>query len=123
MSHWVLPSKKISPTRNTDFRKYDIDESFTKYYLSELKEIKKKGVEIIILPGMMGLSEYQQEKNYIRKFLRFWNDNGGWLNGRIEDYVVPDDCLQDVCFHLNKEGVDRITQVSIRDIRKIVNNM
>lgn len=123
VSHWTLPSKMIQTTRNTDFTRYDIDKDFTKYYLSKLCEMQDAGVKVVVLPGMMGASEYEQEKDYITRFLRFWKENGGGFDGNVRDYIVPDDCLQDVCFHMNKKGVDRITMTSIRDLKRIMEQM
>lgn len=123
VSHWILPSKQVQPTRNTDFAKYDIDRDFTKYYISKLIEMQDAGVKVVVLPGMMGASEYEQERGYIQRFLQFWKENGGGFDGKVTDYVVPDECLQDVCFHMNKMGVDRITKASIRDIRRIMETL
>jgi len=119
-AHWELDSKNVTPFGSIDsaFNSQVVD--MIKTYNSQL--LKKNARLFISFPGLQDKT-FDNQIEAIRIVEHNLNQSGLKILGSPERYKMPDEMMFDTPYHLNKEGVERRTNLLIEDIREAMDNL
>lgn len=114
--HWEFQSQPIAcPAPFSD----EFDVAFAAYFIRRVEEMGKSAT-VVLLPPVICESAYRVMKPYAEDIARYLSDARHPFAVSPSEYVLPDSCAYDTCYHMNKLGVTRHTSHVIATLRPIV---
>lgn len=100
-----------------------ITEKFDKYAVNDfarkIKALQKKGIKVYLMGHITTESYYQENKEAGLRIVEELNKKGITFKTSPDYFVVPDSMAFDLASHLNKLGVDEITQRMINTCQNL----
>jgi hypothetical protein len=117
ISHWKIDSDGSGIVLRASKTDLVLDTAFCTYFVYKLREIEKKGAKVLLIPSVIRETAFKYEKQRAYEINSFFQQFGYTYNSKPEDHVMPDSCAWNTDYHMNFKGVERNTDVLIRELK------
>ena len=120
VAHWKIKTDGSDVVLSASKDSVPFNENFFDYFVKQVKNMQSRGAKVMIVPSVIRETAFKYEKQRAYEIDKRLRENGLSYYSKPEQHVQPDSCAWDTDYHMNAIGVERNTDVLIKDLLEFV---